>query len=425
MQYDRLLLNNLLDSYERSLLSSGKNKVQIHIFMAFSRRNMPEYFDESSMVYEEIHMAAENMERLGFLEIQWKNRKPGTIIEKAILNEEKVDEVYQYLHRTPKTVKEDVILKLLQEYCYGNINKSESTITAEFIRYLLIRVNDGKSVKEYIDISSPVQTKELLDTLMAIEKNDKPAYIREFSIDHLGDSKKLENMLGLIGKVMRRFGVGYEEMDVYEILAEYQIYHTPNYVYIKGTGCLEAAISEADLKINLAVLRQGIAVSGEDIDSLKLTGITSVKKVITIENLTTFYSWNEPDSIIIYLGGYHNQVRQRLLQMIYKRLPGAKYLHFGDIDIGGFQIYLDLCRRTNIPFQLYHMGIIQLKKYEEHSKKLTENDNRRLDKMIEKLSENPEIDCCKDITEVLKYMKIKQLKLEQECQHECKRRYCI
>ena len=220
MQYDRLLLNNLLDSYERSLLSSGKNKVQIHIFMAFSRRNMPEYFDESSMVYEEIHMAAENMERLGFLEIQWKNRKPGTIIEKAILNEEKVDEVYQYLHRTPKTVKEDVILKLLQEYCHGNINKSESTITAEFIRYLLIRVNDGKSVKEYIDISSPVQTKKLLDTLMAIEKNEKPAYIREFSIDHLGDSKKLENMLGLIGKVMRRFGVGYEEMDVYEILAE-------------------------------------------------------------------------------------------------------------------------------------------------------------------------------------------------------------
>ena len=95
MQYDQLLLKNLLDSYEKSLLSSGKNKVQIHVSMTFSRRNLPEYFDESSMVYEQIHVAAEDMERRGFLKIQWKNRKPGTIIEKVILKEEAVGEVYQ------------------------------------------------------------------------------------------------------------------------------------------------------------------------------------------------------------------------------------------------------------------------------------------------------------------------------------------
>lgn len=86
MQYDRLLLNNLMDSYEKSLLSSGKNKVQIRIAMTFSKRNLLEYFDESSMVYEEIHVAANELEKRGFLTIQWKNRKTGTIIEKIILN---------------------------------------------------------------------------------------------------------------------------------------------------------------------------------------------------------------------------------------------------------------------------------------------------------------------------------------------------
>ena len=169
MQYDQLLLKNLLDSYEKSLLSSGKNKVRIHVSMTFSRRNLPEYFDESSMVYEQIHVAAEDMERRGFLKIQWKNRKPGTIIEKVILNEEAVEEVYQYLHRTPKEVNEELTLRILQKYIEqhgkkrytgnpgnqydgnvqncGNVNLicedvevdrgNENGITAEFVNYLL------------------------------------------------------------------------------------------------------------------------------------------------------------------------------------------------------------------------------------------------------------------------------------------------
>ena len=50
MQYDRLLLNNLMDSYEKSLLSSGKNKVQIRIAMTFSKRNLLEYFEDRKSV---------------------------------------------------------------------------------------------------------------------------------------------------------------------------------------------------------------------------------------------------------------------------------------------------------------------------------------------------------------------------------------
>ena len=457
MQYDRLLLNNLIDSYETSLLSSGKNKVQIHISMAFSRRNMPEYFDESSMVYEEIHVAANELEKRGFLTIQWKNRKSGTIIEKIILNTEKVDEVYQYLGRTPKADDEKLTREILEEYltksCSSNkfqlcsdSKESVQQFAGNFVHYLLQRLDMGKPVKEYIDSSNQAQTRELLRVLEAIEGNQKESYIREFSIEHLGDSKKLENMLGLIGKIMRRFGSGYEDMGTEEILAEYRIYHTPNYVYLKGDCCLiknagntkkktnqteikleknrfpgnnsgkgeKKNQNSFDVHINLAALQQGIGVSGEDIETLCLSEISHIKQVITIENLTTFYRWNEPDSILIYLGGYHNQVRRNLLKMICKQLPQARYLHFGDIDVGGFEIYQDLCRKTGIPFQLYHMGIPELEKYAKYGRKLTENDNRRLDKMIEKL-ENSENVCCQEIVMVLKYMKITQLKLEQEC----------
>lgn len=90
MRYDELILGNLLDSYENSLLSSGKNKVQIHISMSFSKKNMPEYFDESSLIYEEIHGIVDNLEKLGFLKIQWKQKKPGTIIEKVTFRKKRL-----------------------------------------------------------------------------------------------------------------------------------------------------------------------------------------------------------------------------------------------------------------------------------------------------------------------------------------------
>ena len=48
--YDARMLNGLLDSYENSLLSRGENKVAIHIAFHFTKKTMPEYFNESSLV---------------------------------------------------------------------------------------------------------------------------------------------------------------------------------------------------------------------------------------------------------------------------------------------------------------------------------------------------------------------------------------
>ncbi|OLR59402.1 hypothetical protein BHF70_07075 [Anaerostipes sp. 494a] len=33
----------------------------------------------------------------------------------------------------------------------------------------------------------------------------------------------------------------------------------------------------------------------------------------------------------------------------------AEYLHFGDIDAGGYEIYENLCRKTGIPFGMYRL----------------------------------------------------------------------
>lgn len=399
VQYDKKILNTLLDSYENSLLSKGENKVKIHIAFLFSKKTIPEYFDVSSLAYEDIHAEMKELERKGYIHIVWK--KNNHIVQKILLNDLVVEDIYCYVKRTPKAINEHNTIQILEE-----MQKHYHTpLCTDFLKYLIHRITKGETVKEYIDIKTPDKTRQLIKAIMVIEQNQREFYIREFSIKYLKDSKVLEGLLPLIGKVFRQFSNEFQEMDIYAILAEYSIYNTPNYVYIKG--------SSGELRfhhsiIELSSLKQGFGISGEDLVSMKMEHLTHIKRIITIENLTTFFRWSEEDSIIIYLGGYHNSSRRKLLQVIYEQLPNAQYLHFGDIDVGGYEIYEDLCRKTDIPFQTYYMDLDTLKTYEKYAKTLTQNDKKRITALLTKHSDYSYMD-------VLKYMLNKNIKLEQEC----------
>lgn len=404
-KYEKRILSGLLDSYENSLLSRGENKIARRVAYSFDKKHIPEYFDESSMAYEEIHACAMRLCDRGFVTIEWKNKKAGHIIEKVFLNESAVMEVYSYLNRVPKEEKEAVMLGLLEE-----LAADASPVAVNFITWLIERIREGKSVKEFVELSALGETRRLVKAVSAVERNQESCYIREFSVRNFGDSKLFESMISKLGKVWRRFGPnqGDKDTDIHEVLAEHYIYSTPNYIYFKGTALVYRGSQEVDLE----VFSQGIGLSGEDLEHIRFFCKDNTKKVITIENLTTFFRWTEKESLIIYLGGYHNSLRCRLLNMIYEQLPDAKYLHFGDIDVGGFEIYEDLCRKTGIPFSTYRMGIEELERYHEYTKALTVNDVKRLKRLMDSKADEK----C-SYREVLEFMYRNNVKLEQECIH--------
>lgn len=399
VQYDKQVINKLLDTYENSLLSIGKNKRNVKIEFRFTKAVLPEYFDESSFVYENIHIQMRNLEEEGLVRIVWKDQKVDYVIQKVQLNMERLTQAYAFVRRTPKCNLEEANQALLEEYCNGE--KGEIPITREFARYLQERLNNHQPVKEYIELSNIKDTRRLFEALLSVEKNRKPCYIREFSIEHFQDSKYFERIKNQVAKIFRRFHSEYDSMDTTEILAEYGIYHTPNYVYLKG----DVMVMIDGEPIKLRTLNQGLGISGEDLRKVTFSDLSRIKQVITIENLTTFFRWHEPDSLIIYLGGYHNGIRRTLLKKIYQELPRISYYHFGDIDAGGFSILKDLRNKTGIPFQMYHMDIETLKYYERYGKVLTESDRMRL-KEMEKDEE---------LQEVVSYMLLHNVKLEQEC----------
>lgn len=283
VQYDKQVINKLLDTYENSLLSIGKNKRNVKIELRFTRTVLPEYFDESSFVFENIHIQLRSMEEKGLIKIIWKEQKVDYVVQKVQLNLERLMQAYAYVCRTPKCNLEEENLMLLADYCNGEME--EIPITREFARYLQERLKNHQPVKEYINLSKMEETRRLFVALSSVEKNRKPCYIREFSIEHFQDSKYFKQLKNQVAKIFRRFHPEYASMDTAEILAEYGIYHTPNYVYLKG----DIMIMIDGEPMKLRTLNQGLGISGEDLWKVTFSDLSRIKRVITIENLTTFF----------------------------------------------------------------------------------------------------------------------------------------
>ena len=137
-----------------------------------------------------------------------------------------------------------------------------------------------------------------------------------------------------------------------------------------------------------------------------MTGIElNSQRVITVENLTTYHDTETAEGMVVYLGGFHNEVRRRFLQAVYRQNSGATYFHKGDIDVYGFLILQDLKERTGIPFYSLEMDVETLRKYYQmgYCKELDENDR--------KMMSSKKLD---DYRDVLMFMEEHNCKMEQE-----------
>ena len=218
-----------------------------------------------------------------------------------------------------------------------------------------------------------------------------------FGIDSrvLGDSKAFSRIQNKVVRLLFRYG----DFPLEETLLEdLNIVRNPGHVYLKGSG----QITISGQTIDLSVLSGDIAFSSDLLKQITRISVTG-SRVLTIENLTSFHAFSEPDTLAIYLGGYHNAHRRNFIQKIHQQNPDAKYYHYGDIDAGGFYILLHLRNKTGVGFHPYHMDIETLQQYHQYTKTLTENDRSRLEKLLDS-----------EFRETVSYMLEYDCKLEQE-----------
>ncbi len=387
-KYRDIILNTLLDQYENSKSFIGANKQK----QSFSKKIedlFPEYLDEAQYeVFSEVNAKAALLEQEGLIAV--KRNKRGKIdtdiISSFSLNLKSLDDAYKAVGRKPKAEKNEEIIELLEKF------KEKTSLLHDFCSEQIDRIKTNKKPQYSNDLT---RLEQILKVLAEVESVEEETFIRNFSVRVLGDSKAFKEIQTAVVSILCEYG-DYSDKD--HVLQDLNIVNNPGYVYVKGNG----KITISGQTIDLSLLDGDMGISSALLDNVDKVNV-SATKIITIENLTTFYSYNDPDVFVIYLGGYHNSIRRKFICKLYTDNPGKKYYHYGDIDAGGISILLDLRKKTGVPFEPIYMDVDTLKKNLGYTKRLTENDRNRLEKLRGK-----------GFDSVISYMLENNCKLEQE-----------
>lgn len=392
-KYERKILTNFIKKYESSKSFIGSNKVKQN-FKIKIEKLFPNYMDDADYdTFVQVNDAIVHLERLEFIQAAYQGNN--SVVENICLKIESMDNIYSYMDIVPRKELQEKLQALLLPY-----SRHENEL-GEYTRIQLRRIEENKQVEYFTG-----DYKELSHVLKASEfliENQAETYKRDVSVRIFGDSKRLEEIQGKVQGLLYQYG-NYEEKEF--ILEECGVVNTPTYVILKGFGRLKFLAQEIDLSL----LESDIGISTNTIKELQSICING-NKVITIENLTTFHDYRAKDEFVIYLGGFHNQVKTQFLKLLYEQNKDKKYVHFGDIDAGGFYIYKHLLKKTEIPFTLYKMNVTMLEEHKKYWKKISDNDRKRLKKLLEEVRNASLGD---DYTEVIEYMLTHGCKLEQE-----------
>lgn len=398
MRYERIqqiTLNKLLDKYEKSKTFTGTNQVTQNFEKRLSEL-FPKYYDDAEYEFFcEVNAALKDLEKKNLVCLKMQR---GDIIDRIVLNTGKLTECYCYVQRDPKAA-EHTWLKEIMERFQG------CAVLEEYFEVQKRKISKNQKV-EYFD-GDKESYWDLLKLVKELSANDEEQFIRDFSIRVFRDSKRVEKLAARASALMYQYGY-YQDKE--SVLEECGIVRTPTYVCMKGAGVLTLGKQSLDL----SQLKGDVALSTASLKELKQV-LVKGRRIVTIENLTSFHDYDTEEDFVVYLGGFHNRTKRTFLTFLYEQNPQKEYWHFGDIDAGGFYILEHLKAETGIPFRSMYMDVEILQKYQMQSKVLTQQDRIRIENLQKKLTYlKKENACIEDYQSVLQFMLDNNCKLEQE-----------
>lgn len=401
-QIQKKVLQSLLDTYEKSKTFMETNKVNQSFGISVAKI-FPRYKDDAEYdFFCDVNESLRELERLSLVHLLKRNG----VIQKAVLNPERLDECYKTLGRVPRKEEQAAIAKIWDKVISENQTGKENLQPLwEYLRAQRERIKNNKNVEFYEHDENDYR--DLLKLTAAALTNEQEIFIRTLSIRLFADSKRLESLAPRMEALLFRYGE-YEEKE--SVLEECGIVRTPTYVMIKGNAriCLGAQ------EIDLSEIEGDLALSTATIKGLKWVEVLG-ERVVTIENLTSFHEYISGEDFVVYLGGFHNKVKREFLRFLYEQNPKKEYRHFGDIDAGGFYILEHLKRKTGIPFRSLFMDTKVLQAYGGSTVPLTPNDRKRLQTLYNELQQKAaEGKPMEDYRDTLAFMLEKDCKLEQE-----------
>ena len=384
-----------MDNYRKSKKDSGDNKTNRRTQV--KPEKLYKKYNANDGDFEEIskfNQAVEHLNKLGF--VCSIKETFGTQIQCVFLVDEHIQESEQYLVEKCGYVSKDMQIEKLRNLV--DIYKDASPICEKECARLLESIAERKVPKNIDELD------DVLKAIAFIENNQEELYMREMSMKVYGDSKYFENVsLQPVCSLLRKYSKqNLREGELFdEILLIYRITREPQKLCIKG----KAIINISGTEVDISGFSEGIEFQASELKKIKSVKLM-VPNFMTIENRTSYLRYVKDDVVVFYLGGYANRYQRDFIKAVYMSNSDVNYLHFGDIDAGGFWIHHNLCEISGVNFELFSMSADELGNREFASclHKLSDNDRVRLQE-LKKIAV---------YGDVVQYMLHNNVKLEQE-----------
>lgn len=433
MDYQKVILNILLDKYESSkAFRTGETtrRIMVHLSKVKLLKKAYEDVDRKAL----LHDALRKLKDRGLLDFSWEKYEEGNLVDEIWLNLEPsmLRESCRAAGRVPLT---DFLRSLLSEIDAFLDRFPDSSVapgSADLLRFLQGQkkyIQEKMRVPRYFFPDDMQKNHDLFRFLQEMMENDEEEMERVVSTRLYGDSKFFERELkSRILSVLRSVAKenGEEETDDAELLLQRGIGRWPEVLEFRGPVKIllkneEPEVSSSGGKaewIDFSAQRYGAYVNSETVRQTVSTEAGRISRMLTIENKAN-YVWymqthHDPRELVLYHGGCYSPMKGKWIRMLEEAVrqssPDAEFFHWSDIDAGGFRIFTRL-RDNLIPhLQPLKMDLKTLKQFEPQAAEI-ETDHYR--GILQRMLEDPEYEI---FHETIRYMLEKNIRLEQEAE---------
>lgn len=371
MNHANEILNILLDRYQRSGHCIPGQTSTRRVALSFKRGEYQSYRTNDPCV-SEINDVVDRLSQEKLISYSWQKGYEQWLIDKVWLNLDMLENAYKMTGRTPPGESSAMLCELLEQ----SKKRLATPWKLKFIDNELTHIR--KKLKQTRLLSGDKEhVKALLTVLEYTEQG--PELMRVISVNCFNDSKYLENFLvsQLVSiakayepELVANKEAGDKRLTRNVVLEQIGILTYPE--IIEFSGNIELCFSEGNCIIN--TFKKGFCLQSENISNIQSVKMSEIKRILFIENRTNYLSIIrqsiDRDMLIVWHGGFYSPTKRKFFKMLNCGMSDSTgVLFWGDIDLGGFLMYMRLKNDIFPNLTPWKMSLNEYNLYKEHGVK--------------------------------------------------------
>lgn len=360
------ILNILLNKYEKSSQSKGNicnRRILLKLDEKFGKYRKLDYDEMEECNNTLIHFTKQHL-----IDFEWEKQRVGMIVEKVWLDKDHIRDAYAVANRE---YVGDVIqerIDIIEKY----ISSIKTDWILDFLNYYLDYICSKRKTKDLFSKDMSY----IEDVLIAFDNIDKlkePIPVRVFSLKCYKYSKTFENkyqncVLSIIKKyeyTVKDLLDNDPELEISnnEILSQVNILAKPEIFEFSGN----CDILTLNGTVNSSVFTSGMVLNNYFVDCIENIKFNNITDIIFIENRTNYYEYilnKKENEFVVFNGGFYSPQKAKFFRKIIEAVDDNMNVYFwGDIDLGGFNMYVRLKENIIPNLKPLNMGLNEYRKY--------------------------------------------------------------